>query len=685
MIPDPSTSAPVGKGMAVILQSLPSLNTRAQILPSIIGSNLLNKFHDCYIGVYTEDVSTLAIQNAIITTSNTAGATVAGAAYPSDTYTGYGMMIYGDGIQKSNTISNNTISNVNVGIQFSTVNPKLGVTTNISNNFLYAANPRILSSYTGKQYMTKGIDVYGTGGVKTTDNTLTMNSNTLTKVFNGISFQNLNNTKCSTTNNTITLWDTLTTVSGSIQYGIQANSTNEATISGNAISNVSSLLSADRVRGVLAASNTTLRICGNTTNNIGRGFEFAKGAAQSGTRWIGNTMTNGYKGMVLASDIGDQGLTKDITMFPPYAYRATLNKWSITGSGKFQTYVDGTIKSSGSKLYVKNITTGVVERPIVNYALTTGNEYVYTGTPSGTIIVAQLESNCSGTVTVVKATPFPYPLGSISKTLGLLIMADSLGYDSSYNVRQWMSQLSIYELGTVEPDLRDSSAALNSFMTQAAGSRFAWLTNIENAINQDDVTTAQNLLANPVSAMGRVVVNGDLIITDYNDANNVVANYVDYYAAYIHYLQGNMGYGDRLNIQTIANKCPVIDGAVVYKARGLYQILTKQNIVYNDDNCEYNLSLNRTVQNGLVSGGSNGYSLYPNPNNGVFTIKQNIVDDKVVSIRLYNALGQQFVKEKVEFKNGIANFKVQNASAGLYLICLTGENNKTVCLKFNIQ
>jgi hypothetical protein len=110
--------------------------------------------------------------------------------------------------------------------------------------------------------------------------------------------------------------------------------------------------------------------------------------------------------------------------------------------------------------------------------------------------------------------------------------------------------------------------------------------------------------------------------------------------------------------------------------------------VYNDDSCEYNNGSNyRIAPDATITGGegNNVYTLYPNPNNGVFSIQQSLVEDKLVDIRIYNAVGVQIAKEKVQFKNGIANFKVQNASAGLYLICLSDGLNKATCLKFNIR
>jgi hypothetical protein len=192
-------------------------------------------------------------------------------------------------------------------------------------------------------------------------------------------------------------------------------------------------------------------------------------------------------------------------------------------------------------------------------------------------------------------------------------------------------------------------------------------------------------LENPVAGMDRIVINEDIMITDYADADPIVANYVDYYTAYLHYLKGGMNHEDSMRVQIIANKCPVKDGVVVYKARTLYQLISLQNINYSDDSCEYAVAPFRKAPNNAIATNEVQYSLFPNPNAGVFTIKQSITDNKLCSVRLYNAVGILLGQEKVQFSNGIANFKVQNPIVGLYMICLTDEQNKTICLKFNIH
>ncbi|MEZ5016505.1 MAG: T9SS type A sorting domain-containing protein [Flavipsychrobacter sp.] len=78
------------------------------------------------------------------------------------------------------------------------------------------------------------------------------------------------------------------------------------------------------------------------------------------------------------------------------------------------------------------------------------------------------------------------------------------------------------------------------------------------------------------------------------------------------------------------------------------------------------VSINNTVANNFELG------LYPNPNNGVFTLKGNFanVNDKAV-ISVYNNVGQKVYTESVEINRGELNHKIHldnNLSKGMYII-----------------
>ncbi|MGC4056643.1 MAG: T9SS type A sorting domain-containing protein [Chitinophagaceae bacterium] len=87
----------------------------------------------------------------------------------------------------------------------------------------------------------------------------------------------------------------------------------------------------------------------------------------------------------------------------------------------------------------------------------------------------------------------------------------------------------------------------------------------------------------------------------------------------------------------------------------------------------------------MVNASDNAFTLFPNPNKGVFSIVQRSSEDEIVSAHLYTALGQELYSGNIEFKSGVATFKVANALPGMYLLCLKGKDHKTSCIKFSIQ
>lgn len=405
-----------------------------------------------------------------------------------------------------------------------------------------------------------------------------------------------------------------------------------------------------------------------------------------GTRWISNTINNGYRGFVLGSDIGDQGFMLNHVSIPKTFYGATLNKWNGFSGTKLQTLALDYANTMFSKLWVKNITGGSAERPTLNDALPPNpfpGTYQYLGGTRSILVPhpTQWDANCDGAIskkTVIIG-------GGGTTTFASLLLADSLGYDSTYRVNQWMAQLSLYELGAIDPEFADSSGLLDSFMTEAASSRFGWLTDIENALNNEDISGAQSLLAATPQASGRVVVNNELVVTDYAEADYIVDHYSDYYKAYIRYLQNSMNATDTATIATLAAKCPAVDGAVVYKARSLYHVLTERFIDYKDDSCMYGVySTYRMTDESSISG-EQAYSLYPNPNEGNFVLKQRIADDKPVTLKVYNSVGAVIYQNNTAFTNGEIRLNLGQKAPGLYLVCIGDGKEKITCLRFTLK
>jgi Secretion system C-terminal sorting domain len=698
MVPDDNTdhSYATAEGMGIIGQST---GTRTNRIKVGAGANAGVKLYDCYSSIHMENVADVDIKAVAISSSHTLGdKTVPGSDRSTDWYSGTGITMIGNRNHLKWSITQDTISNINQGMYVYIGNPVVGATTEIKNNMLYDRNRSgRFTGLTALQYMLQGITVAGPG--PSNKNTVTLTDNTLNGVFNAIQLNYLQSATATVANNTIDISDKTASTPGVPQYGINVLACIDATISANTVSTASlgSKVNAINIKGYYASYTNNLRLCGNFTNRIGSAFVFDGKSAQVGTRWIGNTINDGWRGMTLASDIGQQGFMYDWRTVPTSTfYGPILNKWNGFGGAKEQTVTIGYTNTMQSVLNVKNLPSGSAERPTINVSellLPFPNLYDYLSS-SRSIRVPNgppSDANCHGALYEQQTTPRPELSGPFVtvKALGRLVMNDSLGYDSTYRVNQWCNQLAVYELGTVHPELRDSSGTLDTFMVRATPSRFGWLTAIGQAIGTGNIATAKSLMNAPVPAMGRVVVNCNITITDYPAANSIVSDYLAYYNTHIRMLEDTINSTDTAILGSIARKCPPVDGAVVYKARALYQLLTGIAVQYKDDSCAFGMgghSLFRVAPEDVIAGSSvQDYTLFPNPNDGVFSIRQAIPSDKIVEAKIYNTLGQELHRETVQFRGGVLTFRLANAMPGLYLVCLTDENQKTVCLKFNVR
>lgn len=124
---------------------------------------------------------------------------------------------------------------------------------------------------------------------------------------------------------------------------------------------------------------------------------------------------------------------------------------------------------------------------------------------------------------------------------------------------------------------------------------------------------------------------------------------------------------------------------MVYQARSLYQLLSGLSPDYDDEDCATgNGSNQRLTQNGQLDGGQ-AYSLYPNPNEGNFVLKQINAEQKTVNLKVYNALGALVYQSQAEFVHGTAKVNMGQRAQGMYLVCIGDADARTVCLRFTIK
>lgn len=675
----PPSSSPKYLGCGIYANTLGATPRRLRVVrdPLVNGvSN--NKFFDCATAVHTVNFYETEVNNAKITSSN---ASASG-------YASTGIYCVTASPCLNFNLNYNEIANIPVGIQVFASNISASETGKINGNTLSATNPWLPSGVSSAgQYMQQAILIDGSAaGLSSTKPFLKADSNNIQGAYNGIAAENVINHRLQMKTNNLSELRLLSPAK--VQYGISVKNCFGALVSNNSIS-MNSLSSSNKLSGVYAAFNTNLQVCANSTTNIDRAFDFAQIRAQAGTRWVLNSMDNSNMGFVLGSDIGDQGYTFIDMALIRHRYEGTGNTWLGTtwNTGKWQTFVENGLNTNNSKLYVRS---GMSpnEEPTFNYAKKLSPVYpdLYDlgSSFTGSLKIRQDLTNCDGILFPSYYRPVPGVSGAPHiKSVAMLILSDSLGYGDK--AIQWMAQLSLYESGLQEPLQADSFELFDNFMSYAASSRFKWITDVQTALDNADTASAASLLTSIPEATGRQVIDTDLIITDEEEADGIVANYFDYYQAYLQYLKN--AELDTTGLQSLSNKCPALDGAVVYKARALYSLLTATTVFYEDDSCMYGGGHYRMAENDALTGNSSAqaYTLYPNPNNGSFVVKQNIAEDKVVNLKVYNAIGAIVYESKGSFVQGQLKVVMGQQTAGIYLVCIGDDKTRTTCLRFMIK
>ncbi len=483
------------------------------------------------------------------------------------------------------------------------------------------------------------------------------------------------------------------------QYGIQHLNNNQNSIYFNNVYGADNTTKADTtnhiIRGIYSSVNSNIRVNCNYADSVGRGFEFA--GTNTSTKWVLNKMQADLKGFVLNNAVIGKQWYKPLDSAIRCQWLGT--NWNISG-GPYQTFNIQSIDSN-SKLWVyKNYPW---TDPSVRYGNPNFGNWKYTVFPAN--IHGGIHEVMIGTSDSCAHMPPPSVAPSSIAPFEDVAL-NNITYGNNENVNDWLAQFSMYEaLQTkavfdnddstiIYTNYADSSLILQTFMDNAANSRYGYLDNIENYIASGDLRDAQTLLGTDLAAKPGSYTTPDgkstVVITDYIDADYIVSDYKSFYQLVINYMSTALSSADSAQIISIASLCPLRDGPVVYKARALYAVVYNDLGTWNDDstcNAVLGGGGGRKVLPGsqISATQTQEYNLYPNPNNGNITLLQKIIDENSVNTEVLNAEGQSVFKGELLFKQGITPLHLQNLSPGLYLVVLRDMEGKSYTLKFIVN
>ena len=295
--------------------------------------------------------------------------------------------------------------------------------------------------------------------------------------------------------------------------------------------------------------------------------------------------------------------------------------------------------------------------------------------------------------------------GSYAPVTGQLgqITKKQMGYTMQVKQHDWMGQYAVWQAMQLNSSL-DTSAVLHSFKTMATNSRFSLLSQIENKLAKGNKLGADSLLnAHPLDSLADTDTNTTTGVRVADDtaaaANVIVSNYRQFYRLYIKYEDSTLTGADSTAIETMATLCPLTNGAVVYKARALYDIVFDTLRIF-ESNCSGEIMAERMAHGGdsmdgptfvptavgtMVGNAGQKYLLFPNPNDGNFILQQAVIDNEPVEVEIWDVVGRSIYKEHLQFAEATSSIKVKNTLQGLYLLQITDSKGRMFKFKFVVE
>jgi hypothetical protein len=151
-------------------------------------------------------------------------------------------------------------------------------------------------------------------------------------------------------------------------------------------------------------------------------------------------------------------------------------------------------------------------------------------------------------------------------------------------------------------------------------------------------------------------------------ASNIEANMQISGTAFLNYkLNHTLSPSQLATLRTLANKCPDWDGVGVYEARAILSRFDPPGTEYSDScNTRDEHSVHRkTKTTQTVS--QPAFSLYPNPNNGNFTLEYDLGEGILGRVVLYNTIGEQVGEYQLNGSAGKLSIYNPELSNGVYI------------------
>ncbi|MEO6303620.1 MAG: T9SS type A sorting domain-containing protein [Bacteroidia bacterium] len=410
-----------------------------------------------------------------------------------------------------------------------------------------------------------------------------------------------------------------------IQTGINFTQIlNTSKINKNNINGSSSPTYSPGVKAISTSGNAIMSVRCNTTAYTARGLEF--NGVQTIDYLEDNTMSDQTYGFVLDNSAK---LTSTVSTYVMgSASRPTNNVWLNSWTVNTKTGTFNSSSAQDGKLYV-DFTSSQLDPNGSGYT-----DWIY-----GTTNYFHA-SHAASTLLNVTTTVTPSCRitgggmgrmmndGNDSNIVALLEQTtnDSIIFDEVSSEANFINKNTVYRTLKANIDLLDKSNSLSNFYASVQNSSLKNLSDIEEAFANSDLNSASTL------------------IDGLNPSNAVETNYKNFYTIYKHTKDSTYNFNDSTLLSNLANACPYMSGGVVYQARAFYNILyTTYKVFYDNCNEVSARKANKPKQNIRVILKT---EVYPNPNNGNYTIRfTNVLEKQNIEISIFDLSGKLLFKE----------------------------------------
>ncbi len=535
-------------------------------------------------------------------------------------------------------VSHNNIKNVRLkGIWF---NLNAAINANVASNLVYYSAP------SQRNFTSTGIVVNEFSSTSSQNALYNIDQNNIGYTFIGIDVHGTNKTQITSNTIQVNSPSPFLRLPGQYNFGINTTNCYNNSIGNNSITGDYNPLNYGEY-GIVSADHPMQNIYCNQINGFNTGFNLqAPSLTPTGPDLpIRNNDLNKCLidvWMLNNCVLGPQRITSGSSFLP---IDNTFNHTGSTASTYTSSYCSGgnpfQTDGSQSPFYVKF-------PPLFNM---TKNSSDISTSPISIPMTPQI-------VTGTSPTNCNTPGGNAHRLMNL---AHKVAVDSLIPVNQkrnrFVSRSSLFNNLITENINTSSDPALSNFISIESNSNIGKLFNVEQTINNSLLQNNSALLF-AAQQQNNSLVAADSIQLLHQQINSV---YIDYLGNGYAFSIGNL-----VSLRGIAPLCPFIYGTAVWQARSL---LAGIDSVPYQNACEI-LEFPSTSGQRLVYEEKESpietlsASVFPNPNNGTFTVKV-FGKFKKVNIEVYNTLGALVLTKETE---STENIQIEGLSQGFYTI-----------------